>query len=138
MKKFKIGEIAIVGEACIMEAIGRECEIIDINVLGNNDIRYDYLIEVNGIKSSSYSGYWCINEPHLRKRPDEVSWENMNIEFDLEYLIKDMDCNLFYDQNINTYFIYKWDDSPEGKSPIGHHSTLEGAIAYAIETLKDE
>jgi hypothetical protein len=56
----------------------------------------------------------------------------------LEWLIKDKNCELFYDQEIYKYFIYQYDTSDEGKSPIANASRLDAVITGAYEELKDE
>jgi len=54
----------------------------------------------------------------------------------LEWLIKDKDCELFYDEGAFLYFIYQWTD--EIRIDIAHHPTLDGIVAQAYEKLKDE
>jgi len=56
----------------------------------------------------------------------------------LEWLIKVMDCELFYDQEIYLYFIYQYDTSDTGKSPIANDSNLFNVVNEAYEELKDE
>jgi len=60
----------------------------------------------------------------------------MNFLDKLEWLIKVMDCELFYDQEIHLYFIYQYDTSDVGKSPIANDSNLFNVVDEAYEELK--
>lgn len=50
----------------------------------------------------------------------------------LQVVIKDKDCKLFYDDGVEEFFIYKWNDNGP---PIAHRNNLNEAVMEAAMNL---
>lgn len=71
---------------------------------------------------------------------DDVSWDPRNNlaqnHLLLEAVIREGDCELFFDDGADQYFIYQWDhDSDIGKKIIAHRPNLNEAVLEAAMVL---
>ena len=76
MKRFKVGEVAVIIEAAggMNEFIGRECTIIFLDPEDDED----YALEVNGLNPADYGdyNYFVCEDFCLKKKPPEekIDW----------------------------------------------------------------
>ena len=72
------------------------------------------------------------SDPDTMYEPRYIAEQNHEL---LIAVIADGDCRLFYDQEINEFFIYQYTDGDNDGPPLGHQALLSDTVFEAAMNL---